>query len=108
MFETTLKDLTVSLNIDESQSLTSRILFDSGSQRTYVTDNVRKQLKLKTIRKENIMIKTFGQINDSEMKSLDVVQFKVKYRSENKYVFVEALCVPVICSPLDKAIFIFS
>ena len=90
------------LNIDESQSLTSRILFDSGSQRTYVTDNVRKQLKLKTIRKENIMIKTFGQINDSEMKSLDVVQFKVKYRSENKYVFVEALCVPVICSPLTK------
>ena len=48
------------------------------------------------------MNKTFSQIDDNEIKSLDIVQFKVKYRSDNKYVFVEALCVPIICSPLTK------
>ena len=90
------------VSIDDLHSLTTRILFDSGSQRTYVTDNVRKLLKLKTIRSEKVMIKTFGQNNDSEMKTLDVVQFKVKYRRENRYVFVEAMCVPVICCPLTR------
>ena len=31
------------------------------------------------------------------MQVLDVVQLKIKHRHQNEFVFIEALCVPVIC-----------
>ena len=39
-----------------TQAGETRILFDSGSQRTYVTNNVRKHLNLKTLRAEKVVI----------------------------------------------------
>ena len=47
-------------------------------------------------------MKTFGQKNDFKMQVLDVVQLKIKHQFEEKYNFVEALVVPVICSPLKN------
>ena len=37
--------------------ITTQILFDTGSQRTYLTENLRKHLKLKTIQTENLIAK---------------------------------------------------
>jgi hypothetical protein len=51
----------------------TRILFDSGSQRSYISEKVRTRLQLKTIRREKVIIKTFGQTSDSEVQQLDVV-----------------------------------
>ena len=34
------------------------------------------------------------------MQVLDVIQPKIKHRHQNEIVFMEALCVPVICTPL--------
>ena len=34
------------------------------------------------------------------MQVLDVVQPKIKHRHQNEFVFMEALCVPVIYTPL--------
>ena len=65
----------------------------------YVNEKVRKHLNLKTIRTEKL-IKTFGQINDFKMQILYVVQLKIKHQFEEKYNFVKALVVPVICSSL--------
>ena len=76
-----------------------RLMFDSGSQRSYVSSKVREKLKLKTLRTEKIIIKTFGN-DDSKLQTLEVVQFKVKNCFNDSYVFVEALCVAKICSPL--------
>ena len=89
-------------NIETKSSVKTRILFDTGSQRCYVNEKVRKHLNLKTIRTEKTLIKTFGQINDFKMQVLDVVQLKIKHQFEEKYNFVEALVVPVICSPLKN------
>ena len=75
-------------------------MFDTGIQRCYVNEKVHKHLNLKTIRKEKTLIKTFVQINDFKMQLFDVVQLKIKHQIEDKYKFVEALVVPVICSPL--------
>ena len=36
------------------------------------------------------------------MQVLDVVQLKIKHQFEEKYNFVEAFLVPVICSPLKN------
>ncbi|XP_066930927.1 uncharacterized protein [Clytia hemisphaerica] len=81
-------------------SVKTRLLFDTGSQRSYITTELKDRLKLKCVRKENVVIKTFGNLNNAEIKRLEVVQFKVKHRKSSKYVLVEALCVPDICSPI--------
>ncbi|XP_028403430.1 uncharacterized protein LOC114526129 [Dendronephthya gigantea] len=80
----------------------TRILFDSGSQRSYISDKVRSRLQLKTLRKEKVIIKTFGQSGDSQVQELDVVQVNVKDKSDHKFTSIEALCVPSICSPLTN------
>jgi len=81
----------------------SRILFDTGSQRSYISANVRQKLKLKTIRTERVVIKTFGEDNNSKVNTLDVVQVKIRHaRADDVYTFVEALCVPKICCALKN------
>ena len=61
------------LPMEESAIKKVRILFDSGSQRSYLNEHVRKKLNLETIRKEKLFIKTFA--NDSSFfKELYVVE----------------------------------
>ena len=90
------------LPTDDSVQVQTRILFDSGSQRSYISDKVRSALKLKAIRVEKVVIKTFGQAENSEVQGLDVVQLKIRNKSDARFTFVEALCVPTICSPLTN------
>ena len=42
-------------NVEDYETF-SRVLFDNCSQRTYITTPLKKKLKLRTIRKENILI----------------------------------------------------
>ena len=78
-----------------------RFLFDGGSMRSYVTDDLRKKLKMKTLRSERLVVSTFGT-DGSDVKQMDVVQLKVKTLTEACYIHVEALVVPVICAPLHN------
>ena len=80
-------------NIETKSSVKTRILFDTGSQRCYVNEKVRKHLNLKTIRTEKTLIKTFGQINDFKMQVLDVILIKIKRQFEEKYIFVEIFLI---------------
>ena len=61
-------------NTFSSEKVWSRLMFDSGSQRSYVSSKVREKLKLKTLRTEKIIIKTFGN-DDSKLQTLELVQF---------------------------------
>ena len=45
-----------------SQKVDLRLILDSGSQRSYVSTRVRNMLQLPTIKREDIIIKTFGQM----------------------------------------------
>ena len=67
-------------------------LFDSGSQRTYISSDSRNKLGLKTLRKERIFIETFGNKYSSEL-SVDVVPLKII--SDQKIVTIEAIWTPV-------------
>lgn len=88
-------------NTNSDNVCLSRMLFDTGSQRSYISMNVRKRLKLKKVRTERVVIKTFGESNNSKVSNLDVVQFKVRHVGvDDVFTYVEALCVPQICSPL--------
>ena len=57
--------------------LTLRILFDSGSQRSYMTEHARNKHNLSAVKAEKLLIKTFGQENE-QLKECDVVEFCVK------------------------------
>ena len=63
---------------------------------------MRHTLKLKAIRVEKVVIKTFGQVENSEVQELDVVQLKVQNKGYARFTFVEALCVPTTCSLLTN------
>ena len=53
---------------------------------------------METICNEKIIIKTFGS-TEGKVLIVDVVNLKIKCRN-NKFVNIEAFCVPSICSPL--------
>ena len=80
----------------------TRLLFDSGSQRSYISAKARDTLQLKTLRTEKVIIKTFGPGNDSKIQELDVIQVNIKDKFENRFTLIEALCVLTIYSPLTS------
>ncbi|XP_066932659.1 uncharacterized protein [Clytia hemisphaerica] len=86
------------------QGSSSKILFDSGSQRSFVTQALRDKLQLKSERKEKVVIKTFGEGDNNKKvsKFLDVVTIKVKHKGRNSFTAVEALFVPRICGSISK------
>ena len=87
--------------VDENKYVLTRVMLDSGSQRTYISDQLKNKLNLRPIRKEKIVLKTFGNTK-SELKSLDVCQLKIKHRTGESHTFIEALCIPTICSAIKN------
>ena len=71
-------------------------------QRSYISEKVRNRLNLKALRSDKVIIKTFGQGEESKVQKLDIVQFKIKNKYNSNFIVVEALCVPSICSPLTN------
>ena len=53
------------------------LIFDTGSQHTYLTEQARDALNLVTVHKVPMMIKTFGQDNET-VQICDLVRFIVK------------------------------
>ena len=92
-------------DVDNCMQVHSRILFDSGSQKSYISETVRNKLKLKTVRTERVIINTFGQTGSSEVRKLDVVQFKVKHRTDSMFTHLQKLSVFRQCvAPLPTSI----
>ena len=78
-----------------------RIMFESGSQRTYVNEHLKQILNLKTLRTEKLILKTFGNEKPSE-KLFDVV--KIKLNGVKKDFVIEVLVIPQICSPITNQV----
>ena len=77
-----------------------RLMLDTGSQRTYVTKELRERLNLETIRTEKLIINTFGN-EKSELKEFPIVRMHVK-TTTHQMIPIEAICVPKICAPLSN------
>ena len=77
----------------------ARIIFDSGSQRSYISAKLRDSLALPTIGRETLTIKTFGN-NEGEVLSCDITQFCVGSPYSDMSTYVKAYVVPVVCAPL--------
>lgn len=76
-----------------------KVLMDSGSQRTYLSERVVEYLKLKPVNSQNIVIKTFGN-NSDEPKKNNEYEFCVQGFGGEK-VCLKGFGVPIICSPLN-------
>ena len=77
-----------------------RIILDSGSQKTYITQQLKETLGLKPIARERLCIKTFGSDYDN-LKTVDVVNLCLTNVDNDVTVTITALVVPMICSPLN-------
>lgn len=77
----------------------TRILFDSGRERSHLSQDLCKTLKLKPLRKEKVIVKTFGSDN-SRVQDLQVYRVKIKHKNCHGFCVVEVYCVPNVCSPL--------
>ena len=78
---------------------TTRIIFDTGSQRSYIASKVQNTLELPTECTETLVVKTFGS-KAGIPQACDVVNVALKTRSGDDMV-IPLLTVPTICEPLS-------
>ena len=82
-------------NLSTKKEVKVCVLFDTGSQRSYISYELRNYLKLSVLHKESIFIITFGKVEPT-IKTVDIVQ--LKFLSPHKSVVIEAIGTSFICS----------
>ena len=85
---------------NDNLSANVRVLFDSGSSKTFVSSRLCNYLKLPIIGKEKQLIKVFGE-SEPKFRECDVVQFTVVC-SDGLKIYMKAYSIPLICSPLNN------
>ena len=96
----TAKAMVGNPNVPQQQKLQSRIVFDSCSQRSYISNRLKNSLGVQPVNKQSLLVKTFG--NDSpKLMSCDLVQVSIT-APDGLELYVNAFSVPVICSPISN------
>ena len=80
-------------------SLEVRAIQDLGSQRWYVTARVREALKLRKLRSEFMIIKTFGS-DKGDHRACDIVELRIMMKNGDSLT-VPTVVVPHICDPVQ-------
>ena len=86
---------------NNKQYYQARILFDTGSQRTFITQEMKHKLKLGTMGSELLDVTTFGALQ-GRRKTYDLVALTLWTEVEN--IKITALVTPVICPPLSAKV----
>jgi hypothetical protein len=87
-------------NVSQQQKLQSRIVFDSCSQRSYISNRLKNSLGVQPVNKQSLLVKTFG--NDfPKLMSCDLVQVSIT-ATDGLELYVNAFSVPVICIPISN------
>ena len=74
-----------------------RVLMDSGSQRSYVTESLKEKLDLVPEKMEVLNLNTFG---DDKYSKKQCGRVRLQLQGKSKDIEISALCYPKICSPL--------
>ena len=93
----------IATNQDGSKSLSIKILFDSGSQRSYVSENLKTRLGLKSTKTESLHLNTFGDGNYRKQKC-EVLSLPLRDINNDEIAAITVLSSPVICSPLNTTV----
>lgn len=88
-------------------SVPVRVLFDNGSQLSYVTETLQRRLNLKPMKIETLHLNTFGH-NSFKTQQCAVVSFYLQGLQQHEATKLSALTSPSICSPLPSAICVSS
>ena len=76
----------------------ARVILDSGSQRSYITNHLTDELSFTVECQETMLIKTFGS-QDEKLQTCNAVCFGVKL-ADGKDMKMSAYSLPLICEPL--------
>ena len=79
-----------------------RILFDSGSQNSYVTNELKDRLNLDSVGQETLNLNTFGN-NKFHKQTCSQVKLNIEIFGE-QHIEINALSYPTICSPIKSHI----
>lgn len=80
-----------------------RILFNTGSQRSYVTNDVTRRLKLTPMKRETLNLNTFGN-NKSKRQSCELFKFQIQKQKSGENIELKAINFPTICSPVNSEV----
>ena len=86
-----------------ARSIPVRVLFDTGSQRSYITNSTQAKLKLEPVRKETLYLNTFGD-NKCKRQSCEVYKFNIESRNGSEKIELSGINFPIICSPLNSMV----
>ena len=93
---------TIAYKEGESTGVPVRILFDNGSQRSYITENLKRKLNLKPVKKETVHLNTFG--GEKFSKSVcSLVKLNLRGVSDER-VELTALSFPTLCTNLPARV----
>ena len=81
-------------------TFTTRALFNTGSTRSYVTEEVANSLKLKPIEEETFSIYAFGDTKPKQ-KTVPIVELKIQTRF-GKSIKIKATATKQISGPLQR------
>ena len=79
------------------------IVFDGGSQRSYISEEVRRKLNLRVEGQEHRNLNTFGT-EKSVRKQCDIVKLKLDVGANEPPISISALSYPTICSPINTRV----
>ena len=77
----------------------ARIILDSGSRHTYMTDNLKNILQLPVLERKRVSIKTFGS-TDERVEFVEVASLGIELKGGPNLSLL-AFTVPLICQPLQ-------
>ena len=84
----------------QSASSDSRLLFDTGASRSYITEDLRRRLSLKPFRQDTVSTASFGN-SKRRTQTLDVVNISLTL-SDGTHMTLTVNVVPIISSPITK------
>ena len=91
----------MAVNNQNSANTNVRILLDTGSQRSYVTNRLKTKLNLSPVKSETLHLNTFGE-ESHKKQQCDVVNLHLQ--GAHGEIEVSALCFQKICSPVSAKI----
>ena len=86
-------------NPSTQKQIAAKMILDTGSQRSYISQKVRRHLNLKTNRTEEISIDSFGE-QSTGLKKYNLVAFNISTKSTTDKAKVRALDVKRLCNRL--------
>ena len=89
------------MNKRKDQFCVVNVLFDTGSQQTFISDRLVKELKLAPLRQIDMEVSAFLNTEESNMK-LSENEIVVKSVCNDQRKVITALGVPKICSELKN------